>query len=325
MTAPRTWTVPDLPRALRDLLGQVPPSRVTTYGDLAEALGDIAAARWVGEFLRNHDHGNDCPCHRVVRRTGDVGLFIDRSSDAKTRLLRAEGVPVDDGRVDLRRFGFAEFQCDKPLTALAKRQRELPDRVRLVPLDGEPAIVAGVDVSYAGTVAVAAYAAVDVDGELIASHTVRQPVRFPYISGYLSYRELPALSALLESLPRNAPQADVTFVDGNGILHPRGAGIATHFGVLTGRRTIGVGKKLLCGCVDLDGLDAPDSRPVTFEGRIIGAAVKSGDKSRPIFVSPGHRMTVDDSVRLTQRLFHGHRLPEPLFHADRLSREAARE
>jgi deoxyribonuclease V len=69
---------------------------------------------------------------------------------------------------------------------------------------------------------------------------------------------------------------------------------------------------------------AHPSRAVTLEGRTIGAAVKSGSRSRPIFVSTGHRTMLADAVRLTQLLFHGHRLPEPLYHADRLSREAAR-
>lgn len=320
------FRVPHIPQALTALLAQVPAGCVTTYGDLAEALGDLRAARWVAEFLLDHPHDDACPCHRVVRRTGEVGFFIDRESDDKVRRLRAEGVEVDDDSLDLERYRFTAFRGDQPLRALAEEQRELPDRVRLEPLDEEPGIVAGVDVSYSGGIAVAAYALVEVDsGELAGSHTVQLPVQFPYISGYLAYRELPTLLALLESLPAELPAADVTFVDGNGILHHRGAGIAAHFGVLTGRRTVGVGKKLLCGSVNLDGLTPPETRPVTYEDRVVGAAVKAGAKSRPIFVSPGHRMTVDDSVRLTQRLFHGHRLPEPLFHADRLSREKARE
>ena len=260
---------------------------MTTYGDLAEALGDLRAARWVGEYLLDHPHDDDCLCHRVIRRTGEVGLFIDRSSDEKPRRLQAEGVAVRDGTVDLQQFGFAAFRAGQPLQELADHQSELPDRVRLERLDEEPAVVAGVDVSYDGAIAVAGYAVIDVgDGELLASHTVREPVRFPYISGYLAYRELPALMALVESLPAGLPEADVTFVDGNGILHPRGAGIAAHFGVLTGRHTIGVGKKLLCGQVELDGLAPTEARDIVLEGRIIGAAVKSQRTSRPIFRVP---------------------------------------
>jgi deoxyribonuclease V len=345
--------IPDLPAALAALLPQIPPGRVTTYGDLAEALGDLKAAKWVAEFLLNHPHDDGCPCFRVVRRTGEVGLYVTRDSAEKCRRLQADGVAVNDARVDLPRFRFAGFASDRPLQRLAALQHDIPHRVAFEPLDEVPEFVAGVDVSYAGGNAFAAYALVETaTGELAASHVIRRPVTFPYISGYLSFRELPALLALVKSLPAHIPPAEVIFVDGNGVLHHRGAGIATQFGVLSGLISIGVGKKLLCGQVMLDGLSptessavtldacvpahpsrsvtldacvpAHPSRTVTLEGRTIGAAVKSGSRSRPIFVSTGHRTMLADAVRLTQLLFHGHRLPEPLYHADRLSREAAR-
>jgi deoxyribonuclease V len=318
--------IPDLPAALTLLLRQVPPGTVTTYGDLAEALGDLKAAKWVAEFLLHHDHGDGCHCFRVVRRTGEIGLYVDRDSPEKANRLRAEGIAVAEDRVDLECFRFADFTGEQPLRALAERQNEIPQMVKLEPLGEVPEFVAGVDVSYRGGAAFAAYAVVETaGGELVDSHVVRQQVEFPYISGYLAYRELPALLAAIESLPASVPRAEVVFVDGNGLLHRRGAGIATHFGVLAGLRTIGVGKKLLCGTVSLDGLRPAASSAVTLEGRTVGAAVKSGSRSRPIFVSVGHRTTLPDAVRLTQLLFHGHRLPEPLYHADRLSRQAAND
>jgi len=337
----RTLPIPDLPAALMRLLQQIPSGCVTTYGDLAEALGDLKAANWVAAFLLEHDHGDDCPCFRVVRRTGEIGLYVGRDSREKANRLRAEGVAVaeaasfrtdagsvghvPDDRVDLRRFRFANFTGEQPLRALAERQHEIPNRVAFEPLDHTPELVAGVDVSYRGGSAFAAYAVVETaGGELVDSHVVRRPVVFPYISGYLAFRELPALLAAIDSLPARIPRAEVVFVDGNGLLHRRGAGIATHFGVVAGLRTIGVGKKLLCGTVNLDGLRQADSSAVTLEGRTVGAAVNAGSKSRPIFISVGHRTTLPDAVRLTQLLFHGHRLPEPLYHADRLSREEAR-
>lgn len=331
--------IPDLPAALTALLPQVPPGRVTTYGDLAEALGDLNAAKWVAEFLLNHPHqqrtrnshesryahDGGCPCFRVVRRTGEVGLYVDRDSDQKTHRLRADGIPVTDGRVDLSRFRFTDFTSDRPLRALAELQHDIPHRVKFEPLDGVPETVAGVDVSYSGGNAFAAYALVSTaTGELIDSHVITRPVTFPYISGYLAFRELPVLLKVVESLPPRISPADVVFVDGNGVLHRRGAGIAAHFGVLAGLRTIGVGKKLLCGHVTLDGLRPAASSAVTLDGRIVGAAVKSGSGSRPIYVSVGNRTMLADAVRLTQLLFRGHRLPEPLYFADRLSREAAR-
>src|SRR5690606_4621112 len=68
--------VPDLPAELERLLAQIPAGRVTTYGDLARALGDVKAARWVGEYLLEHPHPDACTCHRVVRKEGEVGLYI---------------------------------------------------------------------------------------------------------------------------------------------------------------------------------------------------------------------------------------------------------
>ncbi len=322
----RKLSIPDLPTELRALLQQIPAGCVTTYGDLATALGDVGAARWVGEYLLHHDdHDEHCVCHRVIRRTGEVGLYITRDSDEKIARLVGEGIAVTEGRVDFQQFGLADFHSRRPLAALAERQRELPQQFCAEACPALPAHVAAVDVSYAGNQAVAALVFVETQtGKLINSFTMRQPVQFPYIPGYLSFRELPALLSVIRSVPKTIEIPEVVFVDGNGILHHRGAGIATHFGIETGWRTIGIGKKLLCGSVDLEGLQPGESRPVVFEDRVVGAAIKAGPHSRPIFVSPGQRMIVADAVRLTQRLFHGHRLPEPIFLADRLSREAAK-
>ncbi len=80
--------VPDLTRALGDLLGQVPAGRVTTCGDLAEALGNRIAARWVGHFALHHDHGPRCACHRIVRVGGELGGYarrVDRGQGPTSR------------------------------------------------------------------------------------------------------------------------------------------------------------------------------------------------------------------------------------------------
>jgi len=317
-------SIPNLPQTLRALLAQIPPGRVTTYGDLARALGDIAAARWIGEHLVNHRHDDACVCHRVVRSTGDVGLSITGDSADKISRLQAERVAVARGRVDLQRFGFSHFRSSAPLKPLQELQLALPEQFLAEPLEDLPPVVGGVDVSYGNNEAAAACVRVETaTGTLLDSCVVHRPAEFPYIPGYLSFRELPALLQLLDTASRNGELPEVLFVDGNGILHPRGAGIATHFGVVTGRRTIGIGKKLLCGEVDANGLSPAEWRPVHFNGNVVGAAVRATSRSRPIFVSPGHRMTVDDAVRLTRHLFHGHRLPEPLYLADRLSRQRA--
>jgi deoxyribonuclease V len=109
---------------------------------------------------------------------------------------------------------------------------------------------------------------------------------------------------------------------GNGILHHRHAGIATHLGIAAELATIGIGKSLLCGSVDLDELDAGDARPVIHRGEPVACAIRSTPRHRPIFVSPGNRVDLPYAVDLTRRLMRDHRVPEPIFHAHAISRAA---
>jgi deoxyribonuclease V len=310
---------------LEALLRQVPRGKVTTYGDLAAALGSRSAARWVGEYLREHPHQGDCNCHRVVRVDGDVGLFVS-SSEEKIQLLEHESIAVVDGRVDLDRHRFDAFVSTQPLLPLLEFQQTLPEQVALRPFASTPKFVGGVDVAYPSPrEAVAAFALVETSSrELVWSTTVRCPVRFPYISGLLGFREVPALLELMAQVAAEQRTPELVIVDGNGILHYRFAGIASHFGVASGLPTIGVGKKLLCGRVDLKGLEPGEQRQVTYADRVVGTAVKSGPHSRPIFISPGHGIDVGDAARLGQLLFAGHRLPEPLYWADALTKQASR-
>ncbi|MGA2616571.1 MAG: endonuclease V [Thermoguttaceae bacterium] len=308
------------------MLDEVPPGRVTTPGGLAAALGNPVAARWIGHFLLHHAHDAACPCHRVVRCGGAVGPALAGELGAKIERLRAEGVTVRDATVDLAVYGFAEFVCDRPLARLARLQQSLSARVRTGPRKRVPRLIGGVDVSYPSPAeGVAAYALVDAaTGELIWSATVRRPVRFPYITSYLTFRELPILLDLLAEVRRAGRLAPVLLVDGTGILHPRHAGIASHLGVVAGLPTIGLTKKLLCGAVDLAGLRPLESRPVVYQGHPIGVALRpTAGSRRPLFVSPGHRTDLPFAERVVRGLLTGFRLPTPIYWADRLSRQAA--
>jgi deoxyribonuclease V len=310
--------IPDMQAELRSLLEQIPRGMVTTYGTIATALGNVIAARWVGEYLVDHPHSKGCACHRVVRRDGEIGLYITGNPSDKQRLLERERVSVADGQVDLSRHLFNGFQGTRPLCRLADFQTALPQRVRLKRMRKIPNLVGGVDVSYAApNEAVAAYALVDVaTGSLQWSTTLQQRVTFPYIPGYLAFRELPLLLALLHKVDKSGRLADVLLVDGNGLLHPRKAGIATCLGVLA--------KSLLCGQVACRaGLPATEPCPVVRDGEILGMAVRASDRVRPVYVSPGQYTDVESSMRIVRRLFHGHRLPEPIFQADCLSRRSA--
>jgi len=321
-------TLPDLPRLLGELIRQVPMGRVTTYGTLAEALGAQAAARWVGHWMLHHKHTVGCPCHRVVRADGDVGQYIAGAATRKWKLLNSEGVRLDEERVlDMPKNAFRQFATSRPLVALRDRQEALAEQISLRGRRTMPRRVAGVDVSYAEDHATGAYVLWDSDRhERVWSTTVQMPVTFPYITGFLAYRELPVLLALVERARQAGQMADVIIVDGSGVLHPRGVGIACHLGVLAGVPTIGVSKKLLCGMVDIEGLKPEESRPVLVGGRRRGVALRatSGSK-RPIFVSPGHRIGVGMAELIVRGQLRGRRLPEVQYWADRLSRAAARK
>lgn len=323
--------IPNLYTALSKLLDKIPRGRVTTYGDLAEALGSISAARWVGEFMAHHKHAGDCNCHRVVRRTGEVGLYVSGDVEEKIHRLRKERVDVADGTVDLDEFRFADFKSRRPLSRLLRLQEQIRDQLMLSAYRNTPEAVAGVDLSYEKkspgerSYACATYAVVETrKRKLVSSHTIRRRVRFPYIPGFLSFREAPILLDLLDEVAKRGPLAEVILVDGNGILHPRRAGIATFLGVTNGARTVGVGKSLLCGTVEEDGTLAATPKPIRLDGKQVGYAVGNTDDSSPVFVSPGHRMTVKSSLKIVQSLFGDHRVPEPIFQADRISRNAVK-
>ena len=315
--------IPDLVGELERLLAQIPPARVTTYGRLADALGADVATRWVGQYLLHHDHHDACVCHRVVRTTGELGQYIAGGSDAKARRLATEGVGVVGDHVDLDRYVFEDFLTDRPLAALRCEQEALAERVVLTSRDHLPALVAGVDVSYTGNQqATAAYALVDSDThELIWSTTLSQKVTFPYISSFLAFRELPILLGLIETACEQGRLAEIVLVDGSGILHPRRAGVASYLGVLADVPTIGVTKKLLVGCVRREQLPPGESSPISHEGQEIGTAVRSSSRSKKlIYVSPGHQVDVCFADTLVRKLLTTHRLPEPLYWADRLSK-----
>lgn len=319
--------VPDLQRCLRGLIAQIPAGRVATCGGLAEALGNPLAATWVGQFALHHAHDAECHCHRIVRVGGKLGGYVAGAVSDKIRRLVDEGVEVREERIDLDQCNFNAFQSDRPLEELRRVQEMIQTQIAIRARRRTPKWVGGVDVAYpTSEEGVAAYALIEVEtAALVWSTTVRRRVTFPYITTYLSFREIPVLLDLLEQVRAAGRLAEVLMVDGSGILHHRHAGIASHLGVVASTPTIGVTKKLLCGQVDLDGMSPGESRPVVYEHRPIGAALRAtAGSARPIFISPGHRVDLAFSERLVRRLLTGRRLPEPLYWADRLSRTLGR-
>lgn len=210
----------------------------------------------------------------------------------------------------------------KVLEALREEQMDLAGKVRVGDdLGGELATVAGVDVAYDEGRGKAFSACVVLDfvtGEVVEERTATCKIPMPYIPTYLTFREMPPMKAVLQRL-RGAPT--VVMVDGNGILHPLGIGLASHLGVSLGTPTIGVAKSLLVGEVAGDPVPGGPGVPVTLEGRTVGhALVPTPRCRRPIYISPGHRVSHMTAVEVVRR-FCTYRLPEPVRLADKLSKK----
>jgi deoxyribonuclease V len=300
---------------------------VTTYGDLADALGDRRASRWVGTHLIEHPHDPCCHCHRVVRSDGQLGKYGVGSDAAKRAALWREGVRSRLGRVDLARYRFAEFHGERPLNRL--RDIQLKVRARLSLCDPPRCDrVAGVDVSYGHSTGVAAYVELDpLTHQIVYRRLLRREVTFPYISTYLAFRELPIVLELFELVRREHSLADIVMVDGSGILHPLRAGVATMIGALGNVPTIGVTKKHLFGRVEgMDEDDAGVGRVIDPEdASVLGSVMRPHRVSRKrLYVSPGQQISVPLATAVTRRFLTTRRLPEPIYWADRLSRAACK-
>jgi deoxyribonuclease V len=139
-------------------------------------------------------------------------------------------------------------------------------------------------------------------------------VVFPYIPGLLAFREGPAIIGTLKQLKQ---KPDILMVDGQGIAHPRGCGIASHVGVILDIPTIGVAKTRLYGKFDEPGEMRGDWTELSsHSGESIGAVLRTKNNTRPVFVSIGHKIDLKTSIRVTLRCANGFRIPEPTRQAD---------
>jgi deoxyribonuclease V len=200
-----------------------------------------------------------------------------------------------------------------------KVQNLLQKKVRIVPLEHEPRYVAGVDAAFSEDRVFAAaclYRFRDLTACEQASFS--RKLSFPYVPGFLSFREGPAIIAVLNRLPR---MPDLILVDGQGIAHPRGVGIASYIGVLTGIPTIGCAKSRLIGEYEEPLMKKGSWSPLRSEGNVIGAVLRTRDHTRPLFVSPGHRTDLNSAIRLTLACTRNYRIPEPIRCADMLSKK----
>jgi deoxyribonuclease V len=189
--------------------------------------------------------------------------------------------------------------------------------------------VTGVDVAYDDERDVVAAAAVVLDAatlDAVAEATAIGQVSFPYVPGLLAFREIPTVLAVLDALPCDP---GLVVCDGYGLAHPRRFGLASHLGVLTGLPTIGVAKNPFTFTYDDPGTPRGSASPLlaaTGSGaEEVGRALRTRTGVKPVFVSVGHRVTLDNACAHTLALTPAYRIPESTRHADALCRRALRE
>lgn len=179
--------------------------------------------------------------------------------------------------------------------------------------------VAGVDVGFEqdGAVTRAAVAVLTFPAlELVESALARQPTRFPYVPGYLSFREIPAVLAALKQLKT---QPNLLLCDGQGRAHPRRFGLACHLGILTGLPAIGVAKSRLIGSHGALPQKKGSWVPLQDAGEVIGAVVCTRSGVKPLYVSIGHRVSLETAIEYVLRCTTKYRLPETTRAAHRLA------
>jgi deoxyribonuclease V len=300
-----------------DLVRQIPSGRISTYGAVAKALGDIRASRAVGRMMNQNPNADDMPCFKIVYSDGKLGGFGLGPED-KIRRLKEENVNVKDGKIlDFQNVFFDDFQTDYPLKKFHKEQIDLSKKVKINDDFDKINTVAGFDVAYpknefeevCGACVVFDYKSKSVVEEKI----VFKNINFPYIPTYLSYREFPLIKELIEDF---STKPSILMLDGNGILHPNRCGYASYTGIMLDLPTIGVAKSLLCGKVE--------DKIVSINNQKVGYAMNSSRAKKPFYISPGHRISLETSKKVVKN-FQKYKLPEPLRQAHIIANKSLHE
>jgi len=213
-------------------------------------------------------------------------------------------------------------------------QKQLAGQVQDIPLEEMPKVIAGLDCAFSkdGKRTFAAAVVLKVCGpaalgwetitpegggatlplafefEYVETVTAEQETKFPYIPGLLSFREAPVC---LEAVRKLARQPDLFMIDGQGVAHPRRLGLAAHLGLFFDKPTIGCAKSRLIGTYEEPGLEKGAYSLLYDRREVIGAVVRTRSRVKPVFVSVGHKCTLEDAIRITIACATKYRIPEP--------------
>ncbi|MCW9707398.1 deoxyribonuclease V [Fodinibius salsisoli] len=220
------------------------------------------------------------------------------------------------------------YKTIKPVEA-KKVQQQLRQKISLEPFDGDPEYVAGADISF-NRGSDMMHAAIIVlrlpDLQPVAHSLVSEETPFPYIPGLLAFRELPVLWKAWQQLQL---KPDVLIMDGHGLAHPRRMGIATHFGIEIDWPTMGCAKNILTGSHDELAAKKGASVALMDGDEQVGLTLRSRTNVNPVYISPGHKVSFDDTYKIAMKTLTKYKLPRTtrLAHkwANRLRRGEAEE
>lgn len=197
------------------------------------------------------------------------------------------------------------------IESLKREQEEIAQKIRLVDIIKEVKIVGACDVAFTSHYGYACFATFTYpELEVLEEVIVKDKIDFPYLPEFLSYREL---KFIIKAYQKIRKKPDVILVDGQGILHPRKAGLATHLGVTINKPTIGVAKSLLIG--KIKGKLKEDKfswLPIFLDNEVVGYLLRSREKVKPIYISPGNLITKERALTIVINCCKKFRIPEPL-------------
>ena len=208
------------------------------------------------------------------------------------------------------------------LSHFTLQQLRLASRVRIAPLSRRVKSIAGVDVSVrdaimTGCIAVFTYPALDLQEYAVVS----MPQSIPYVPGYLSFREIPVIMRCYKKLHQ---KPDMLLVDGQGIAHPRMLGLASHLGILLNKPTIGCAKSHLFGSYRVPGKNRGAASVMSDHERELGIVLRTRQGVKPMFVSPGHLVDIEDCKTFVLTSSIKYRIPEPIRFAHKAAGDAGR-